>query len=185
MNVLLRPLIRLLLVCFLLFGISACGGGVSSGLNSFQSPDGRYGFLYPTGWTRVSVNGGPQVVFHDMINSDETLSLVVSEVNNDVDLNSLGTPDEVGRRMLQQVIAPSGSGREVELLEAKERESSGRTFYDLEYKVELEGRDRHELSTVVLDRGYLYTFATSTNEVRWPKVRVLFERVIESFTFLI
>ena len=60
--------------------LSACSAA-AAGLNSFQSPDGRYAFLYPTGWTRVQVSDGPQVVFHDLINADETLSLVISEVN--------------------------------------------------------------------------------------------------------
>jgi len=38
---------------------------------------------------------------------------------------------------------------------------------------------------VVVDRGRLYTLATSTNEERWPKVKGLFDKVISSFTLLI
>ena len=38
---------------------------------------------------------------------------------------------------------------------------------------------------MVVDRGRLYTLATSTNEERWPKVKGLFESVIHSFTLLI
>ena len=65
-------------------------------------------------------------------------------------------------------------------------ESSGnRTFYDLEYSVHLADRDRHELATVVVDRGRLYTLAASTNEVRWSRVKDLFGRVVTSFTFQI
>ncbi|MFZ9901754.1 MAG: photosystem II reaction center PsbP, partial [Vulcanococcus sp.] len=45
--------------------------------------------------------------------------------------------------------------------------------------------DRHELATVVVDRGRLYTFAASTNEARWPKVNSLFHQVITSFTLRI
>ena len=176
-----RVLITLLLVVFL----SSCEAGGTSGLNSFSSPDGRYAFFYPTGWTRVAVSGGPQVVFHDLINSDETLSLVVSQVDQDISLDQLGTPQDVGETLMNQVIAPEGTGREVELVSAKERENSDHTFYDLEYSVHLQDRDRHELATVVLDRGNLYTLAASTNEERWPKVKNLFGRVIHSFTFLI
>ena len=83
------------------------------------------------------------------------------------------------------MIAPSGSGRDAELVEANEREVSGHTFYDLEFAVHLQDRDRHELATVVVDRGRLYTLATSTNENRWPKVKGLFKEVVESFTLLI
>ncbi len=177
--------LRVILAFVLVLFLGACSGGGTAGLNSFQSPDGRYAFLYPTGWSRVAVTGGPQVVFHDLINSDETLSLVVSEVGQDIDLESLGNPEAVGERLINEVIAPEGAGREVELVAAKERVETGHTFYDLEYSVKLKDRTRHELSTVVIDRGYLYTFATSTNEERWPKVQNIFERVISSFTFLI
>ncbi len=181
----LRPLTGVLLAFLLALSLTACGGGLTAGFNSYQSPDGRYAFLYPTGWTRVTVSGGPKVVFHDLINSDETLSLVISEVGEDVDLEELGSPEAVGERLVREVIAPEGAGRDVDLVDAKERNESDHIFYDLEYSVHLQDRDRHELATVVVDRGYLYTLAASTNEVRWVKVRNIFERAITSFTFLI
>ncbi|MEB3194108.1 MAG: photosystem II reaction center PsbP [Cyanobacteriota bacterium] len=184
LRTLVRGALMSLLVLALAGGLGACSAA-AAGLQSFQSPDGRYAFLYPTGWNRVQVSGGPQVVFHDLINSDETLSLVISEVNSTNDLANLGTAEAVGEKLRQVVIAPDGSGRQAELVQARERELAGRTFYDLEYSVHLADRNRHELATVVVDRGRLYTFAASTNEARWPKVRELFERVISSFNLLI
>ena len=173
------------LVALVLAGLLvACSAG-AAGLNGFQSPDGRYAFLYPTGWTRVQVSGGPQVVFHDLINSDETLSLVISEVNPTNDLEKLGSAVAVGEQLRRTVIAPEGSGRQAELVEASERQEGPRTFYDLEYAVHLDDRDRHELATVVLDRGRLYTFAASTNEIRWAKVKDMFRQVVTSFPLLV
>ncbi len=185
MAVFFRSFLRGCLILSLTFALGACSGGLAAGLNLYQSSDGRYAFSYPTGWTRVSVNGGPKVVFHDLINSDETLSLVVSKIDSEINLNDLGSPLAVGERLITQVIAPEGSDRSVELVQAGMREEVGHLFYDIEYSVHLKDRDRHELATFVTDRGYLYTLATSTNENRWPKVKNLFERVIESFTFLI
>ena len=179
-----RLLLHVALLAALGLGLGACSAA-AAGLNSFSSPDGRYAFLYPTGWTRVQVSDGPQVVFHDLINSDETLSLVISDVTADRDVAGLGSAVAVGETLRRVVIAPEGSGRAAELVEAREREQDGHTFYDLEYAVHLADRDRHELATVVSDRGRLYTFAASTNEVRWPKVKELFERVISSFTLQI
>jgi photosystem II oxygen-evolving enhancer protein 2 len=179
-----RALLSAVLLLVLTGGLAACSAA-AAGLQSFQSPDGRYAFLYPTGWNRVQVSGGPQVVFHDLINSDETLSLVISDVNSTNDLSALGSAVAVGEKLRRVVIAPEGSGREAELVEARERELAGRTFYDLEYSVHLSDRNRHELATVVVDRGRLYTFAASTNEARWPKVRDLFQRVITSFNLLV
>lgn len=179
-----RPLVRgalALLLAVVLVGCSAA----SAGLNRFQNPDGRFAFLYPTGWVRVQVSGGPQVVFHDLINSDETLSLVISEVTPESDLTSLGSAVAVGEQLRRAVIATEGSGRQAELLQADERQQDGRTFYDLEYAVHLDDRDRHEFATVVVDRGRLYTFAASTNEARWDKVNELFHQVVTSFTLLV
>ena len=179
-----RSLIALVLALGLALGLSACSG-TTAGLNGYQSPDGRYAFLYPTGWTRAQVSGGPQVVFHDLINSDETLSLVISEVTPDSDLTSLGSAVAVGESLRRNVIAPEGSGRVADLVQADERQQEGRIFYDLEYAVHLQDRDRHELATVVVDRGRLYTFAASTNEIRWPKVKDLFHQVVTSFNLLV
>ena len=180
---LLRYSMRALLGLVLVFVLGACSSGINAGLEPFQSTDGRYGFLYPTGWTRVSVENGPKVVFHDLINSDETLSLVISQVNNDTDLENLGTPKEVGNRLLNQLV-DQGNDRLVELVDSDERESSGRIFYDLEYKINYPRNIRHELATVVIDRGMLYTFAAGTDESRWLKVEGLLEKVVNSFTLL-
>ena len=176
---------KYLLLIILCFTLSACSGGLNAGLEAYQSPDGRYAFLYPTGWTRVKVDGGPEIIYHDLINSNETLSLVVSDVNKEVDLEQLGGPNEVGQTLIDKVIAPEGSGRSVKLVDAKKRESSNHIFYDLEYQLNLNEQDRHELATVVIDRGTLYTFAVGTNEDRWSKVDGMFNNVIESFNFLI
>ena len=177
--------IKYFIVLMLCFVLSSCSSGLSAGLETYQSPDGRYGFFYPTGWTRVKVDGGPEIIYHDLINSNETLSLVISDVSNDVRLDQLGTPTEVGQTLINKVIAPEGSGRSVKLIGANQRESSNHIFYDLEYELNLNDQDRHELATVVIDRGSLYTFAVGTNEERWNKVENMFSNVIESFNFLI
>ena len=178
-------LFKYLLLIFLCFTLSACSGGLNAGLEAYQSSDGRYAFLYPTGWTRVKVDGGPEIIYHDLINSNETLSLVVSDVNKDVQLEQLGSPIEVGQTLIDKVIAPEGSGRLVKLIDAKRREASNHLFYDLEYELNLNENPRHEIATVVIDRGTLYTFAVGTNEERWNKVNGMFINIIESFNFLI
>jgi len=180
-----KNFMRKFLILSLCFLLSACGGGLSAGLEAYQSPDGRYGFFFPTGWTRVKVDGGPEIIYHDIINSNETLSLVVSDVNKDVELDQLGTPSEVGQTLIDKVIAPEGSGRFVKLLDANQREDEKHVFYDLEYELNFNDQDRHELATVVIDRGSLYTFAVGTNQERWNKVEKMFKNVIESFNFLI
>ena len=182
---LIRSLTRTVLFGVLALALGACAAGPTAGLQSYQSPDGRFAFLYPTGWTQVQVSNGPRVVFHDLIHSDETVSLMINNVNEENELTELGSAVAVGERLRREVIATAGSGRTAELVEANEREVNGHTFYDLEYAVHLEDRDRHELATVVVDRGRLYTLATSVNEDRWEKVQDLCGRVVRSLNLLI
>ena len=165
----------------LVLTLVACSTGGASGLEPFKSQNGNYGFLFPTGWTRVAVDNGPEVVYHDLINSDETLSLVISKLDNDVDLNDLGGADAVGERLF----GSNDNKNPIKLIEAKEREVDDHKFYDLEYFVNLEEKSRHEIATVVVDRGYLYTLAASSSEQRWSKMQDIFKRVIVSFTFFI
>ncbi len=179
----LRKISTTLLALFLVCALSACSSSPTAGLEAFQSRDGRYGFFYPTGWTRIAVSGGPEVVFHDLINSDETLSLVISDIDEGIDLENLGGPNSVGERLIKEVFSTDQSGRQADLLDASKREFAGHIFYDIEYSIHLPDRDRHELATVAIDRGSLFTLAASTNEERWPKVKDLFDRVITSFTF--
>jgi photosystem II oxygen-evolving enhancer protein 2 len=177
----LRTSFKSLLAIALVLTLGACSTGGAAGLEPFKSQDGLYGFLFPTGWTRVAVDNGPEVVYHDLINSDETLSLVISKLENDVDLDDLGGADAVGERLFGE----KNINNPIQLIDASEREVGERKFYDLEYSVDLEKNNRHEIATVVVNRGYLYTLAASTSEQRWSKMQDTFKRVISSFTFFI
>ena len=185
MRTLLNRSLSFLILFPLLLSLVACSPSITAGLEPFQSGDGRYGFFYPTGWTRIAIKEGPEVVFHDLINSDETLSLVVSEVSSDIELDKIGSPVEVGERLMNTLFAPNGGEREAELIGANSREVDGRTFYDIEYLIHLPQKDRHELATVIVDHGSLFTFAAGTNDARWNKVEDLFKRVISSFRFFV
>ena len=178
---LLQNSIKSFLAIALVFMLGACSSGASSGLEPFKSQDGRYGFLFPTGWTRVAVQNGPEVVFHDLINSDETLSLVISKLENEVDLDNLGGANAVGERLFGK----NNNQSSIKSIEAEEREVNGNKFYDFEYSVNTKDNSRHEIATVVVDRGYLYTLAASTNEQRWTKMHDIYKRVVSSFTFFI
>ncbi len=186
MRAFLRSWSKFFALLILVSALASCSTGGTAGLEAFQSSNGRYGFFYPTGWTRISVQGGPEVVFHDLINSDETLSLVVSDVGDDVELKNIGTALEVGERLMNELLAPNGGERQAELLDANAREDKdGHSFYDIEYLIHLPDKDRHEIATVVVDHGSLFTFAAGTNQIRWNKVEVLFRRVISSFSFFV
>lgn len=162
-------------------GLHGCASGVS-GLKSYVDAIDGYEFLYPNGWLPVNVTNGPDVVFHDIIERSENISVVISSVAEGKTLADLGTPGEVGYQLQKNAIAPPNSGREAELVNAEARQSGEKTYYLLEYSVKLSNQQRHNLASVGVSRGKLYTFNASTTEQRWEKMQNTLEKAAKSFS---
>jgi len=175
----LKKIAALLLILSL--GLYSCTN-VVSGLQSFVDSKDGYEFLYPNGWLPVQVPNGPDVVLRDLIEQTENVSVVISDVPEGETLADLGTPGEVGYRLQNKAIAPPDSGREAELVNAGVLESQGKTYYILEYSVKLADYERHNIASVAISRGKLFTLNASTTEKRWREVQDLFETVAKSFT---
>ena len=178
----LKKIAALLLVIAVTFNLTGCATA-GAGLKSYVDAIGGYEFLYPNGWLPVKVsNGAADVVFHDLIEISENVSVVVSPVANGKTLSELGTPTEVGYKLSKSAIAPPDSGREAELVNAASREVKGKKYYLLEYAVKLPNQqERHNLASVAVSRGKLYTFNASAPERRWQKVQNQFESIVDSF----
>ena len=165
------------------FGLFACSDGVGE-LQSYTSETYGYEFLYPNGWIPVNTensSAGVDVVFRDLIEYSENLSVIISDVPADKSLTELGTPTDVGYRFMQE--ASQLSDREPDLIRAESRsDDEGETYYILEYEVTLpDGQVRHDLATVAVKFGKLYSFNLSTFQDRWDDVEVLFNTIIQSF----
>lgn len=173
--------IAAVLLLVLTLSLNGCATGVS-GLKSYVDTTDGYEFLYPNGWLPVKVSDGPDIVFHDMIEQSENVSVVMSKVPDGKTLADLGTPGEVGYQLQKNAIAPPDSGRKAELVNAEARESGDKTYYLLEYSVKLPNQQRHNLASVAVSRGKLYTLNASTTEKRWEKLRDVFEQVAKSFS---
>jgi photosystem II oxygen-evolving enhancer protein 2 len=173
----LKRIVALLVV--LTVTLSGCVSA-TGGLKSYIDTSDGYQFLYPNGWVPVQVSTGPDVVFHDLIEETENVSVVISPVASGKTLQELGTPGEVGYKLSKIAIAPTESGRKAELVNAEAREGGGKTYYLLEYAVQLPNQERHNLASVVISHGKLYTFNASTTEKRWKKVKDQFQQVVDS-----
>lgn len=176
-----RAIAALSVLCAML--LVACGSGVGS-LQGYTSGTYGYQFLYPNGWIPVNVTNaseGVDVVFRDLVEYSENLSVIISDVPSDKDLSALGTPTDVGYRFMKE--ASQSGDRLPELIRAESRtDDKGQTYYTLEYKVALPGgRTRHDLATVAVKYGKLYTFNLSTPEARWSQVEPTFNVMIQSF----
>ncbi|MBD2413248.1 photosystem II oxygen evolving complex protein PsbP [Nostoc calcicola FACHB-389] len=175
--------IVLILLLVLSFSLSNSGVAVAAGLKSFVDTNDGYQFLYPNGWLQVKVANGPDVVFHDLIEVTENVSVVISPVPENKTLAELGTPTEVGYKLGKAALAPANSGRSAELINAAQQEVDGKTYYLLEYEVKLPNQQqRHNIASVAVSRGKLFTFNASISEKRWPKVKQTIDEVVNSFS---
>ncbi len=175
--------IGLILLLVFSFSFSYSDVAVAAGLKNFADTADGYEFGYPTGWVQVQVKNGPNVVFHDIIEPSENISVIVSPVPDGKTLSQLGTPGEVGYKLGKNALAPEGSGRTAELVNAAVREVGGKQYYRLEYLVTLANKqERHNLASVSVSRGKLFTFNASIPERRWSKVKRIIEEAANSFS---
>ena len=168
---------------FLSLTLYGCSVG-SSGLQSYVDSTQGYQFLYPNGWIPVNVSASKEVdvVFRDLIEQTENLSVVLSKTPEEKTLEDLGTPSEVGYRLLQNLNNNPNPNRQVELIRAEANEVKGHTYYILEYQAKLpNNKERHSLASIAVSRGKLFTFNLSTRQSRWEKVEKLFNIVVNSF----
>ena len=176
-----RIVFMLLLV--LSFSLSNPNVAQAAGFKSFVDTADGYEFSYPNGWLQVKVANGPDVVFHDLIEISENVSVVISPVPENKTLQELGTPTEVGYKLGKAALAPHDSCRSAELVKSSELESEGKKYYNLEYLVKLPNQqERHNIASVAVSRGKLFTFNASIPEKRWRKVKRSMEDVVNSFT---
>jgi photosystem II oxygen-evolving enhancer protein 2 len=176
----LKRFIAVVLVVLAL-GLQGCVSSVN-GLKSFADSGDGYRFLYPNGWLSVKVANGPDVVFHDIIEQTENLSVVINPVPGKKKLSDLGTPSEVGYELGKTAIAPPNSGRIAELISAETREVANKTYYLMEYLVKLpNNQERHNFASAIVSRGKLYTLNASTPEERWEKMKEALTLSVKSF----
>ncbi len=179
-----KSLVAALLIIVSL-ALSSCSLGVGA-MQSYVNPAQGYEFLYPNGWIPVDVknaSAGVDVVLRDLVERTENLSVIVSDVPGDKKLEDLGTPTDVGYRFFKNVNNNPELNRQTEFLRAESHENNGKTYYILEYAVDLPGeRPRHNLASVAVSKGKLFTFNLSTTESRWKKVKDVFEVAVNSFS---
>ncbi|MDJ0600195.1 MAG: photosystem II reaction center PsbP [Crocosphaera sp.] len=177
--------VRILVLTIISLTLISCSVGLA-GLQSYVDAADGYQFLYPSGWVGVDVkqsSQGVDVIFRDLIEPSENLSVIVSDVDEEKTLTALGTPTEVGYYLLKQMNNNAENGRKVDLINAELREVEGKTYYNLEYEVTLPNQQkRHNLASIAVSRGKLFTFNLSTVQKRWNKVKDLFETSVNSFS---
>jgi len=168
------------------FVVSSCSTGVS-GLQSYVNTSKGYEFLYPNGWIPVNLGTSARktvdVVFRDLVERTENLSVIINEVPDGKTLEDLGDPSEVGYRFLKAINDNPDIDKKAEFLRAESRQNKDKTYYLLEYEENLPNQEeRHNIASVSVSRGKIFTFSLSTPERRWDNVKDSFEVAAKSFT---
>ncbi len=164
--------------------LSSCSVSPTSGLKNYADAYDGYEFFYPNGWTEIDAsNIAPDVIFHDLIESSENVSVVINPVSGSQSIAELGTPSEVGNELAKTAIAPPDSGRTAELVNVASRtDDKDHTYYLFEYAVTLPDGERHNLASAVITRGQLFTLNVSTPERRWEKDGEQLKIIAQSFS---
>ncbi len=179
----LKRLAALLLVVFMFVGTQGLQGCSSTAsLQSYNDSYEGYEFKYPTGWVEADVPDGPDTVFHDIINGSENVSVIISPVSGGKTLPDLGTPTEVGYKLSKSITSMSTDDRNVELVNAQSFEAGDKLYYILEYVANLPSGTRHDLASVIVRRGQLYTFNASIPERRWETLKDTMKQTVASFS---
>lgn len=174
------------LLIILSLTMTGCATAVS-GLQSYVNTDKGYEFLYPNGWIPVNLGTSARntvdVVFRDLVERTENLSVIINNAPEGKSLEDLGSPSEVGYRLFKAINNNPNSEREAEFIRAEARENKDRKYYLLEYEENIpEQGTRHNLASVAVSRGKIFTFNLSTPQRRWDTVKDSFEVAAKSFT---
>lgn len=163
--------------------LTACSSSPTSGLVTFTDSYDGYRFLYPNEWIEMDAsNLAPDVVLYDLIERSENVSVIINPVDEGQTLEDLGTPTEVGYELSKRAIAPEGSDRVAELVDAASRQDEdGKLYYLFEYAVTLPNELRHNVASIAISRGKLFTLNVSTTERRWDEVKDKLRKVAQSF----
>ena len=176
-----KRILAIALVCVSLT-LQGCVSG-AGGLKAYIDELDGYEFLYPNGWVQIQVDRGPDVVFRDLIEESELVSVVVSDLQgSETELTQLGSPEEVGLRLAKSVLAPEGSDRQAQLMNSSSRTLKDKTYYNFEYYISLPNAERHNLASVTVSRGKLFTLSVASSEKDWSRQESTFQNVANSFS---
>lgn len=136
-----------------------------------------YSFIYPFGWQEVVIEGQDKV-FKDVIEPLESVSVTVLPTSKE-DVKDLGSPQVVAETLIKKVLAPPT--QKTKLIEAKQQDFDGKSYYTFEYIAQAPNFTRHALSAICIGNGKFYTLTTGANQRRWDKMKDRLYTVVDSF----
>ncbi|BAF23523.2 Os08g0347500 [Oryza sativa Japonica Group] len=121
---------------------------------------------------------GQDKVYKDVIEPLESVSVNTIPTSKQ-DIRELGPPDQVAEALIRKVLA--APTQKTKLIEAKENDVDGRTYYTFEFTAQAPNFTRHALGAIAIANGKFYTLTTGANERRWEKIKDRLHTVVDSF----
>ncbi|CAK9224538.1 unnamed protein product [Sphagnum troendelagicum] len=117
-------------------------------------------------------------------NGELNVSIVVAPTLPSFTLEKLGGPKEAGETLLHRFIAPEGSNKVANLVNAERRDDMGVVFYTLEFTVEGPAFSRHNVAVYATSSGELFSLNAQSPKALWPNVQNQFREMANSFRLL-
>mmetsp|Transcript_40778 Transcript_40778/g.104377 ORF Transcript_40778/g.104377 Transcript_40778/m.104377 type:complete len:234 (+) Transcript_40778:119-820(+) len=159
--------------------LPAAAAKTPKGFLGVRDPADGYQFFYPFGWQEVSIPG-QDVVFKDVIEPLESVSVNLLEVPDKESIAEYGDVNEVAFTLADKVLTPPS--QPVQILKAKEDVFEGVTYYTFEFLVDAGNYKRHALASVCVNNHKFYTMLTGCNERRWKKTEGKLKQMVDSFS---
>lgn len=171
--------IRLWLAIALILVLTACQ---TVSVSMYQGVNWQ--FAYPPAWIQVENPGRATIAFRDPLSPDRNLSLLISSVPATKQLVDLGDPTTVGYILQKEWLNQPDRKRQVELYSAEQQETALGPEYLLEYAVQVDQQDRHDLAAIVLVQRKLYTFVISLPTSEFEQQPQKYRQILRSFQIL-
>lgn len=103
---------------------------------------------------------------------ETNVSVVVAGISPTFRLSQLGGPEKAALSILNNTIAPEGSGKVGKLISFSEKtDARGTPYYTMEYEVKGPTFHRHNYSCYTARSGYLYTLNAQCPVEQWPALK--------------
>jgi photosystem II oxygen-evolving enhancer protein 2 len=141
-------------------------------LEAFQDGSRSIRIMAPSGWNKFDGEvGAYDVKWQDLVDPTENIKISSSPVKSTTEsVALLGPVRDVGTSLAAK--------RNAKLLAASARQTDGVLFYDFDFAI---NDGTHQLLTLCVCKGKLWSLDASAKERRWDKRSELYKNVVGSF----
>jgi photosystem II oxygen-evolving enhancer protein 2 len=155
----------------------------ATNFKTYFSPAKTYSFSYPNNWLQVKVANGSEIMFHDMVNIADHVSVISSPRASDASFSELGSADDMGYRIAKAYLNQTASGRSAELVSAMVQTKDDQNYYILNYEVSQPGRKpNHVIASVGLNHERVFILMVTIDQRRWSKLQTTATEIAHSFS---